>query len=71
MFVQVCPADLILFFDVSSETMKKRLLGRAASSGRADDNEETIVKRIEIFNTKNGEIVDHYTDKVVRVCLKL
>lgn len=58
---------MILFFDVSSETMKKRLLGRAVSSGRADDNEETIVKRIDIFNLKNGEIVNHYSDKVVRV----
>ncbi|XP_015113290.1 adenylate kinase isoenzyme 1 isoform X1 [Diachasma alloeum] len=63
----VCPADLIIFFDVASETMKTRLLGRAAVSGRADDNEATIVKRIEIFNVKNGEIVDHYKDKVVRI----
>lgn len=47
--------------------MKKRLLGRAAVSQRADDNEETIKKRIEIFNMKNNEIVEHYKDKVVRV----
>ncbi|XP_076647636.1 adenylate kinase 1 [Halictus rubicundus] len=63
----VCPVDLIIFFDVSSETMKTRLLGRAAVSQRADDNEETIKKRIEIFNVKNGEIVEHYKDKVVRI----
>jgi len=36
-------------------------------SQRADDNEETIKKRIEIFNAKNNEIVEHYKDKVVRV----
>lgn len=65
--VQVCPVDLILFFDVANETLKKRLLGRAAVSQRADDNEETIKKRIEIFNSKNNEIVEHYKDKVVRV----
>ncbi|CAL7935722.1 unnamed protein product [Xylocopa violacea] len=63
----VCPVDLIIFFDVSNETMTKRLLGRAAVSQRADDNEETIKKRIEIFNVKNGEIVKHYTDKVVKI----
>ncbi|KZC13782.1 PREDICTED: adenylate kinase isoenzyme 1 [Dufourea novaeangliae] len=63
----VCPVDLIIFFDVSSETMKTRLLGRAAVSQRADDNEETIKKRIEIFNVKNGEIVKHYENKVVRI----
>ncbi|KAL6441931.1 hypothetical protein ACFW04_002363 [Cataglyphis niger] len=65
----VCPVDLILFFDVSNETMKIRLLGRAAVSQRADDNEETIKKRIKIFNEKNKEIVEHYKDKVVRVSL--
>ncbi|EFN83143.1 adenylate kinase isoenzyme 1 isoform X2 [Harpegnathos saltator] len=64
---KVCPVDLILFFDVANETLKKRLLGRAAVSQRADDNEETIKKRIEIFNSKNNEIVEHYKDKVVRI----
>ncbi|XP_014295918.1 adenylate kinase isoenzyme 1 [Microplitis demolitor] len=63
----VCPVDLILFFDVKNDTMKTRLLGRAAVSQRADDNEETIVKRIEIFNEKNNKIVEHYKDKVVRI----
>lgn len=69
--LQVCPVDLILFFDVTNETLKKRLLGRAAVSQRADDNEETIKKRIEIFNSKNNEIVEHYKDKVVRVSLTI
>ncbi|XP_034950003.1 adenylate kinase isoenzyme 1 [Chelonus insularis] len=63
----VCPVDLIIFFDVANETMKSRLLGRAAVSQRADDNEETILKRIEIFNVKNNEIVEHYKDRVVRI----
>ncbi|XP_012137190.1 adenylate kinase 1 isoform X2 [Megachile rotundata] len=63
----VCPVDMIIFFDVADETLMKRLLGRAAVSQRADDNEETIKKRIEIFNEKNGAIVEHYKDKVVRI----
>ncbi|KAL2734231.1 adenylate kinase isoenzyme 1 [Vespula squamosa] len=63
----ICPADLILFFDVSDETMTKRLLGRAAVSQRVDDNDEVIKKRIEIFNEKNGKIVEHYKEKVVRI----
>ncbi|XP_011635902.1 adenylate kinase isoenzyme 1 [Pogonomyrmex barbatus] len=64
---KVCPVDLILFFDVANDTLKKRLLGRAAVSQRADDNEETIEKRIKIFNEKNSEIIEHYKDKVVRI----
>lgn len=47
--------------------MSKRLLGRAAVSQRADDNVETIKKRIETFNEKNGKIVEYYKDKIVRV----
>ena len=65
----VCPVDSIIFFEVSNETLKKRLLGRAAVSKitRDDDNEETINKRIEIFNVKNGEIIEHYKDKVAKI----
>lgn len=61
--------DLIIFFDVKNETLITRLVGRAAAAAvkRADDNEETIKKRIEIFNEKNGKIVEHYKDKCLRV----
>lgn len=62
---KVCSVDLILFFDVSNETMTARILNRATVSGRADDNLEAAKKRIEIFNQKNGQIVEHYKDKVV------
>lgn len=68
-YTQVCPVDLIIFFDVKNETLISRLCGRAAAAAvkRADDNEETIKKRIEIFNEKNGKIVEHYKDKCLRV----
>ena len=36
-----------LFFDCSAEEMKKRILGR--NEVRADDNENTILKRIDVF----------------------
>ena len=36
-----------LFFDCPAEEMKKRILGR--NEGRADDNEATIKKRIDVF----------------------
>lgn len=67
------PVDLIIFFDVANETLLKRLVGRAAAAAvkRADDNEETIKKRIEIFNEKNGPIVEHYGNKVKKVKQKI
>ena len=35
----------VLFFDCPEDTMKERLTSRGKTSGRADDNEETIIKR--------------------------
>ena len=37
-----------LFFDCPAEEMKRRILGRG--EGRADDNEATILKRIDVFD---------------------
>ena len=37
--------ERVLFFDLDEDTMKQRLLKRGETSGRADDNEEAIVKR--------------------------
>jgi adenylate kinase family enzyme len=47
--------------------MKKRLLGRAQSSGRADDNEETIVKRLVTFHQCSEPVIAKYTEKVVSI----
>ncbi|XP_011503135.1 PREDICTED: adenylate kinase isoenzyme 1 [Ceratosolen solmsi marchali] len=69
----VCPVDSIIFFDASNKTLISRLLGRAAAATikREDDNEETIKKRIEIFNEKNGKIIEHYKNKCLRINAEL
>lgn len=46
--------------DVSDETMKNRLMKRGESSGRVDDNEETIKKRLETFHEVTKPVIDHY-----------
>lgn len=43
--VQVCLASLVIFFNTSEDVMLQRLLERAKTSGREDDNVETIRKR--------------------------
>uniref|UniRef100_A0A5S6R341 adenylate kinase n=1 Tax=Trichuris muris TaxID=70415 RepID=A0A5S6R341_TRIMR len=53
----------VLFFDVSEETMIKRLIGRGASSGRVDDNMETIKKRLDTFRKQTQPVVDYYKAK--------
>lgn len=51
--------------------MKKRLLHRALTSGRIDDNEETIKKRLKTFHTQTVPVLDFYEkqSKLVEVSL--
>mmetsp|Transcript_11885 Transcript_11885/g.13634 ORF Transcript_11885/g.13634 Transcript_11885/m.13634 type:complete len:205 (+) Transcript_11885:108-722(+) len=53
----------VLFFDLSQEVMKERLLKRGQDSGRADDNEETIVKRFKTFEEQSIPVVNNYKKK--------
>ena len=47
-----------LYIEVSNEEMKKRLLGR--NEGRADDNEETIAKRLTTFEKETKPIIQYF-----------
>ena len=44
----------------SDETMTKRLLHRGQTSGRVDDNEETIKKRLKTFHNQTMPVLDLY-----------
>jgi len=59
----------LLVFSCSEETMEKRLLKRGESSGRSDDNAETIKKRFNTFKTETEPIIAHYKkeNKVVEI----
>lgn len=61
----------MLFFDASDEEMKSRLLERAKTSGRADDNEETIMKRLAMFHEVTQPVINHFEsqDKVKKVSI--
>ena len=50
----------VLYLECSEETMLNRLLKRAETSGRVDDNEETIRKRFTTFQNQSVPVVDHY-----------
>lgn len=49
--------------------MKKRLLNRGLSSGRVDDNEETIKQRLQTFHKITKPVIDYYQkqNKVYKV----
>ncbi|KRX95340.1 Adenylate kinase isoenzyme 1 [Trichinella pseudospiralis] len=53
---EIMPCELVIFFDVSDETMMQRLLGRGQTSGRVDDNRETITKRLDTFHKQTQPI---------------
>lgn len=52
--------EIVLFVDASDETMKERLLKRGQTSGRVDDNEESIKNRIDTFHKATEPVIDHY-----------
>ena len=54
--------DYAVFLDVSREEVLKRLLAR----GRADDTEEIINNRIELYKKETGPVVE-YMRKVRQV----
>lgn len=64
---EVAPVVSVLYFEVADDTMKKRLLKRAETSGRVDDNEETIVKRLKTFHQHTQPVIDYYA-KQNKVC---
>ncbi|KAH6648535.1 adenylate kinase-domain-containing protein [Truncatella angustata] len=65
----VCPAKLVLFYECSEKEMEKRLLNRGKTSGRSDDNEESIRKRFRTFVETSMPVVDYYEtqNKVVKI----
>lgn len=60
---EIWECSLVIYYDVSDEVMTKRLLGRAATSGRVDDNAETIKKRLVTFHNQTKPVVDYYDKK--------
>ncbi|KAL2165118.1 hypothetical protein VTH06DRAFT_414 [Thermothelomyces fergusii] len=56
----VCPARLVLFYDCPEAEMERRLLERGKTSGRADDNAESIRKRFRTFVETSMPVVDAF-----------
>lgn len=57
---QIAPCTLVLHVHASDDTMKKRLLHRGKTSGRVDDNEDTIKSRLKTFHDQTEPVIQHY-----------
>ncbi|KAK3837445.1 MAG: adenylate kinase-domain-containing protein [Linnemannia gamsii] len=56
----VVPSKFILYFECPEEVMLKRLMKRGETSGRADDNIESITKRFRVFTETSYPVIEHY-----------
>jgi UMP-CMP kinase len=56
----IVPGRMVLFFECPEDVMLQRLLKRGETSGRADDNLESIKKRFQTFQEQSLPVVEHY-----------
>lgn len=52
--------SVMLDLDVPEDELMTRLLKRGQESGRADDNEETIRKRLTVYHSQTAPLIDWY-----------
>lgn len=55
--------DCVIYFNTSEEICTKRCIERAKTSGRADDTEEIILKRLRTYSEMSKPVVEFYKGK--------
>lgn len=51
---------IVVLLTVEDEELVRRILQRADIAGRADDSEETIVRRLEVFRSETEPLLEYY-----------
>lgn len=62
--------SLVLSLEVPEEELVKRLVHRGQTSGRSDDTEDVITKRIKEYHAKTAIVAGHYDTQSKLVRLK-
>ena len=57
---EIAEVPFILFMDADEETMLNRILERSKTSGRNDDNIESLKKRFDTFKQETMPIIELY-----------
>jgi adenylate kinase len=57
------PLDAVLELRVNDEALIERLLKRAKTDGRADDNDATIRERLRVFHEQTKPLVQYYASQ--------
>ncbi|MHA2788075.1 adenylate kinase [Corynebacterium sp. S7] len=55
--------DGVLNFVIDEDVVVERMLAR----GRADDNEETIRTRLQVYNEETKPLIEHYGDQIISI----
>ncbi|HJE51615.1 MAG TPA: adenylate kinase [Tessaracoccus flavescens] len=55
--------DAVVSLMVEPDSLVQRLLARAEKEGRADDNEDTIRRRMEVYAGQTAPLIFHYESK--------
>jgi len=56
----VCLSTLVIYFSTTEQVMLDRLLERGKTSGREDDNVESIKKRFRTYKSDTMPVIEHY-----------
>ena len=57
----------MLELNVPDEMLMERLINRGKTSGRADDNEETIRTRLQVYRSETAPLIEHYADRIITI----
>lgn len=59
--------DVVIYLKADDRVLKERVLGRAVTSGRNDDNEKIIDSRIKLFSRKNNSILKYFGEALCTI----
>jgi len=59
----VCQSRMVLFFETTEQVLLSRLLERGKTSGRDDDNEESIKKRFRTYQEQTKPVIEYYANQ--------
>jgi adenylate kinase len=55
--------DAVVYLDVPREELVRRILARARTEGRADDNEQTVQHRLRVFDDATSPLIGYYRER--------
>ena len=59
--------ELVVLLEANADELVTRLLARAAELGRADDNEETVRRRLEVYQEETEPLISYYPARDVPI----